>query len=84
MKFDIKESQQRHAFHYSLYYGYFKFGYNDIYIDKSFNQSSIYQNDDSSFDYKGIENALIGKTEECNGHFSPNRIWIIKMNQKKN
>ena len=48
-----------------------------IYIRKQNKKSSIIQNKYSSFDYQGIEKALIGRTGiKC---FSPKRILVIQM-----
>ena len=55
----------------------FDIGLNDIDIRKQNYTSDIYQDENSSFDYKGIENALIGRTGwEC---FTPKRILVIQM-----
>ena len=81
-KFDIKKDKSKYAFY--LYPKsseiLFEFGYNDISIRKdnnSFKCSCIYQEEDSSFDYKGKENALIGIIgSDC---FKPKRIVVIQM-----
>ena len=50
---------------------------NDINLYKDYSECDIYQNDNSLFDYKGIKNALIGKTgKEC---FVPKKILVIQM-----
>ena len=60
------------------YYGLFIIGEYDIIIFKQNNKSSIYQNEyTSSFDYQGIEEALIGRTGwDC---LTTKRILVIQM-----
>ena len=77
MKFDIKKDNKNEAFW--LYKKYdnelFKFGNNDIVIYKK-DLKSFCKDYNSSFDYKGIKNALIGKTGNA---FYPKRILVIQM-----
>ena len=79
MKFDIKKDVKDYAFWLfeKLDYRLFDIGNQDIYIKKQNEKSSIYQKEVSSFDYQGIENALIGKTGY--GCFSPKRIMVFQM-----
>ena len=79
MKFDIKKDQKDDAFYLFDKSDdcLFSIGWNNICINKQNKQSDIHQNENSSFDYQGIENALIGKTGyRC---FSPKRILVIQM-----
>ena len=83
MKFDILKDKKNCAF--GLWNkssdGLFDIGNQDILIYKqNWVESSIYQEDRSSFDYQGIENALIGKTVyDISMSFEPNRILVIQM-----
>ena len=82
MKFDIKKNKKDFAFLLkdksddSL----FDIGNYDIYINKQNIKSSIRQEDRSSFDYKGIENALIGR--EGFWCFTAKRVMVIQMKEK--
>ena len=79
MKFDIKKDNKYYSFR--LYNEFsnrlFGIGYNDIVICKQYKKSTIYQFEYSSYDYQGIEKAVIGKI----GYqiFSPKRILVIQM-----
>ena len=81
MKFDIKKDMKKDdeffVFHKSSN-NLFQIGYHDIWICKQYGDSEIHQNGfKSSFDYQGIENALIGKTGDyC---ISPKRIMVFQM-----
>ena len=56
----------------------FKIGDNDIIVYKQDKyKTSIFQDKKSSFDYKGIENALIGKTGK--ELFEMKRLIVIQM-----
>ena len=55
----------------------FQIGWNDVEICKENFKSTIFQNDFCSFDYHGIENALIGKIFPFS--FYPKRILVIQM-----
>ena len=76
MKFDIKKDKKYDAFYLcdKSHFGLFQIGY-DIDIYKQNKKSHILQEERSSFDYQGIENALIGKT----GYFWPKRIKVFQM-----
>ena len=79
MKFNIKKDRKDRAF--KLFEKsddrLFLIGNGDIRIYKQNVLSSINQDIYSSFDYQGIENALIGKTGY--GCFSPKRFLVIQM-----
>ena len=77
MKYDIKKDKQDKAFclYDKSHLNLFSIGNNDIVIEKIMDNTRIYQNERSSFDYEGKENALIGKT----GDFSTKRIIVIQM-----
>lgn len=80
MKFDIKESEKDHFLYIypsKCYNQLMKIGYHDIVISKDNSLSSLYQNDQSSFDYQNISEAILGKTgREC---FSTKRIIVYQM-----
>ena len=80
MKFDIKKDMKNYVFLLLKKSDdrLFLIGYDDIYIRKQNIKSTIFQNEDlSSFDYQGIDKALIGKTGFwC---FSPKRIMVFQM-----
>ena len=79
MKFNIKKDKKDKAFYLchksDSLNRLFEIGNDDIRIYKQNIKSSIYQNENSAFNYQGIENALIGKT----GGFSPKRIMVFQM-----
>ena len=77
MKYDIKKDKQDKAFclYHKSHLNLFSIGNNDIVIEKIMDNTRIYQNERSSFDYEGKENALIGKT----GYLSTKRIIVIQM-----
>ena len=77
MKFKIKKNEAFYLYNKSNW-NLFQIGFADIYIHKQNRKSFVYQNDRSSFDYQGIENALIGKTG-YNSLFEPKRILVIQM-----
>ena len=80
-KFELKEPDDLKIFQsYSdCLSGLFSLGNHDIIICKENCGSTIYQDDKSSFDYRGIDNALIGRSGSyC---FFAKRIIVLQMKQ---
>jgi hypothetical protein len=89
IKFDIKKEECDRAFYmypdsdYRLFYC----GNADILIFKENEKSwsCCWQNENSRFDYRGVENALVQNPyDDCNNgkDFTPKRIIVIQMNKK--
>ena len=78
--FPIRNKDKKFAFKLYSFHDeeLFSIGLNDIIISKRKHRSTLYQDNYSSFHYKGYDNVLIGKTGwKC---FYPKRILIIQMN----
>ena len=80
MKYELKENEQQHLLYVypsKCYNQLMKIGYHDIIISKDNSFSSLYQNNQSSFDYQGKKEAIFGKTgREC---FCAKRIIVCEM-----
>ena len=79
LKFNILNDKKNEAFHlFDSHSSQMCWIGNDIIVrdDEKF---SLYQSEYSCFDYRGIENALIGKVCDVNEYFKSKRILVIQM-----
>ena len=78
MKFDIIKERSEGIFNFDDgSKRLFEVGCDDISIGKQGWGGAVHQHEHSCFDYKGIENALIGECEH--GYFGVRRILVIQM-----
>ena len=82
IKCPIKQSEQQYAFLLCPKYsdGLCLIGKNDIPIPKDFSFSSCFQYEDSTYDYEGKENVILGKCGDF--IWKPKRILAIQMKTK--
>ena len=86
MKFEIKDTRFGHVL-YDKSHDYLA-AFGNIYLRKENNKmvSYCFKQNNQRFDYKGIDNALCGKTRTDNNRvwegefFTPKRIIVIQMN----
>ena len=80
-KFTILPEKQHKAFYLwpSGSDWLFDLGGNDLSIYVNGRKSDCFQNDNSSFDYRDVSHALIGRSGIPNGIFGVKRIYVIQM-----